>query len=92
MSKQYVEERDGGYYAAESRVSLDSIVHAYLRGESPEGITESFPAPSMEQIFGALAFYAGNRQDVDRYMNGAGWSSRPSGNSRGSSTLLSMQG
>jgi hypothetical protein len=40
-----------------------------LRGESPEGIAESFPALGLEQIFGALAFYMANRKDVDRYLS-----------------------
>ena len=69
MPKVYVEERNGGYYIADTRVSLDSVVHAFLRGESPEGIAESFPALSLEQIFGALTFYAANRQDVERYLS-----------------------
>ena len=68
MPKDYVEERDGGFYVAGTRVSLDSVVYAFLRGESPEGIAESFPAISLEQIFGALAYYAANREDVDRYL------------------------
>ena len=69
MPNDYVEERNGGYYVANTRVSLDSVVYAYLRGESPEGIAESFPALSLEQIFGALAYYAANRQGVDRYLS-----------------------
>jgi len=55
MAKEYVEQRDGGYYLAGSRVSLDSVVYAFLRGELPEGIAESFPAVSMEQVFDAIA-------------------------------------
>jgi len=68
MVKEYVEEREGGYYVAGSRVSLDSVVYAFLRGESPEGIAESFPALSLEQVFGALAFYLANREIVDNYL------------------------
>ena len=36
MSSDYVEQRDGGYYVAGARVSLDSIVYAFRGGESPE--------------------------------------------------------
>ena len=39
----YVEERDGAYYLAGTRVALDVIVHAFQEGESPEGILRSFP-------------------------------------------------
>jgi len=68
MVKEYVEQRDGGYFITNARVSLDSVVYAFLRGESPEGIAGSFPALGLEQIFGALAFYMANREIVDRYL------------------------
>lgn len=68
MAKDYVEERGGGCYVLGSRVSLDSIVYAYLRGDSPEGIAESFPGLSAEQVFGALAFYLANRPIIDRHL------------------------
>jgi hypothetical protein len=35
MAKEYIEEPDGNYYVAGTRISLDSIVHAFRRGESP---------------------------------------------------------
>jgi len=66
---EYIEQRDGGLYIFGSRVSLDSVVYAFLRGESPEGIAESFPALGLDQIFGALAFYVANREMVDRHLS-----------------------
>jgi uncharacterized protein (DUF433 family) len=68
MAREYIEQRDGGYFIKDARVSLDSVVYAFLRGESPEGIAESFPALGLEQIFGALAFYMANREVVDQYL------------------------
>jgi uncharacterized protein (DUF433 family) len=69
MAKDYVQFGEGGYSIEGTRVSLDSIVYAFLRGESPEGIAESFPALDLEQIFGALAYYMANRDRVDRYLS-----------------------
>ena len=68
VSKEYVECRDGGYFVRGTRVSLDSVVYAFLRGESPEGIGDSFPTLQLEDIFGALAFYLANRNTVDQYL------------------------
>jgi uncharacterized protein (DUF433 family) len=68
MVREYVEEREGAYYVAGTRVTLDSIVYSYLRGESAEGIVESYPALIVEQVFGALAFYLANRESIDRYL------------------------
>jgi uncharacterized protein (DUF433 family) len=69
MAKDYVEQCDGGYFLEGTRVSLDSVVYAFLRGESRQGIAESFPALELEQIFGALAYYMANRDLVDRYLS-----------------------
>ena len=50
MPGEYVEQRNGGYYVQGTRVSLDSVVYAFLRGESSDGIAESFPALRLEQV------------------------------------------
>jgi uncharacterized protein (DUF433 family) len=68
MGKEYIERRYDGYFIGETRVSLDSVVYAYLRGESPEAIADSFPALTIEQIFGALAYYSANRNEVDEHL------------------------
>ncbi len=68
MSKDYVECRDDGYWIAGTRVSLESVVYAFLRGSSPETIAQSFPVLSLEEVFGAIAYYLGNQTDVDKYL------------------------
>ena len=65
MSDQYIEKRNGGFYVAGDRVSLDSIVYAFRSGEIPETIQQSFPSLSLEQIYGAIAFYLGHQAEVD---------------------------
>ena len=68
MAMEYVEQRNGGYYVLGTRVSLDSVVYAFLRGESPEDIAESFPALGLEQVYGAIAFYLANQRTIDAYL------------------------
>jgi hypothetical protein len=36
MSGEYVEQRNGGYYVVGTRVSLDSVVHSFRRGNPPQ--------------------------------------------------------
>lgn len=69
MAKEYVQQRDGGYFIVGTRVSLDSVVYAFLRGESPEAIADSYPALTLEEIFGSLSYYLANREVVDRYLD-----------------------
>src|SRR6266849_5476691 len=61
----YIEQRDGGYYVAGTRVSLDSLVYAFRGGESPETIQQQFLSLSLEQVYGAIAFYLGHQAEVD---------------------------
>src|SRR2546422_916922 len=61
----YVERHDGGYRVAGSRVSLDSIVYAFWNGQTAESIAQSFPTLSLEQVYGALAFYLAHREEID---------------------------
>ncbi len=64
MPDEYVEERNGGYYVAGTRVSLDSLVYAFRAGESPETIRQNFPSLTLEQVYGAIAFYLAHQADV----------------------------
>jgi uncharacterized protein (DUF433 family) len=61
----YIEQREGGYYVAGTRVSLDSLVYAFRIGESPETIQQQLPSLSLEQVYGAIAFYLGHQAEVD---------------------------
>lgn len=69
--RSYVEYRDGGYWVADSRVSLDSIVSAFHEGQSAESIAQSFPVLSLEAVYGAITFYLANRKLIDDYLREA---------------------
>jgi len=68
MAKDYIEQRDGNYYVAGNRVSLDSIVHAFRRGESPETICQNFEVLQLEEVYGAIAYYLANQSAIDAYL------------------------
>ena len=68
MSKEYVEQRDGSYSIAGTRVSLDSLLHAFRRGESPETIRENFQVLRLEEVYGAIAHYLANQSSMDAYL------------------------
>jgi uncharacterized protein (DUF433 family) len=68
MAKEYIERRDGNYYVAATRISLDSIVHAFRRGGSPETICQNFELLSLEEVYGAIAYYLANQADIDAYL------------------------
>jgi uncharacterized protein (DUF433 family) len=68
MTSEYIEERNGGYYIAGTRISLDSVVYSFDRGNSPEAIQQSFPLLKLAQIYGAIAFYLDHQPEVRQYL------------------------
>ncbi|TVR60419.1 MAG: DUF433 domain-containing protein [Candidatus Competibacteraceae bacterium] len=71
MNKQYVEKTEGMYQLAGTRVSLDSIVYAFWRGQTAESIAQSFPVLTLEHVYGALTFYLANQSEIDAYLKAA---------------------
>jgi uncharacterized protein (DUF433 family) len=59
---------EGGWRVAGSRISLDSVVWGYWSGLTPEEIIAQFPSLSAEQVYGAIAFYLANRDEMDVYL------------------------
>lgn len=68
MAKEYIEQREGVYYVAATRVSLDSLVYAFRRGESPETIRQNFEVLQLEEVYGAVAYYLCNQVEIDAYL------------------------
>ncbi len=69
QSKQYIELQNEKYTIIGTRISLDSILYGFLNGESPETIAQNFPQVSLEQVYGAIAFYLANREPINSYLN-----------------------
>jgi uncharacterized protein (DUF433 family) len=71
VTMPYVEVSEGVYRVTGTRVSLDSIVYAFLAGQTAESIAQSFPVLTLEQVYGAIAFYLANRPEIDAYLRAA---------------------
>jgi uncharacterized protein (DUF433 family) len=72
MNSEYIEQRDGGYYVAGTRISLDSVVYSFNEGNSPERILEQFPfLDKPGNVYGAIAFYLDNKTAIDKYLEDA---------------------
>jgi len=67
-TKAYVEYREGGYWVAGTRVSLDSLVYAFRDGQTAESLAQSFPVLTLEQVYGAIAYYLANHAVIDAYL------------------------
>jgi uncharacterized protein (DUF433 family) len=68
-SRAYVlQDEHGVLRVGDTRVMLDSVVAAFHQGHSAETIAQQYPALSLEEVYGAIAYYLANRADVDQYL------------------------
>jgi len=70
MPKEYVKKIDGVHRVGDTRVSLDSLVYLFREGMSAESMVESYPALTLEEVHGAIAFYLANENEIDAYLAG----------------------
>jgi uncharacterized protein (DUF433 family) len=70
-TKTYIEKEEGCYRIKGTRVSLDSLVYAFWNGQTPESIAQSFEVLTLEEVYGAIAFYLANRAEIDAYLAAA---------------------
>jgi uncharacterized protein (DUF433 family) len=51
-----------------SRVTLESLVHAFDAGASAEEIVASYPSLELSDVYAAIAYVLRNRAEIDDYM------------------------
>jgi uncharacterized protein (DUF433 family) len=59
---------DGTIRIADSRVSLDSVVHHYKLGASAEQIAQKFPALDLADVYAAITYYLNREEAVEEYL------------------------
>ncbi len=52
----------------DTRVAIDGVIYAFLKGHSPESIRRSFQSLSLEDVYGSIAYYLAHRAELDDYL------------------------
>jgi len=69
LAKAYVHlDESGVLRVGTSRVMLDSIVASFEQGYSAETIQQQYPALSLEEVYGAIAWYLAHADEVSQYL------------------------
>jgi uncharacterized protein (DUF433 family) len=58
----------GTWRIAGTRVSIDSVIHSFWEGATPEEVCQDFPSLSLAQVYEAIAYYLKQRDKVDAYL------------------------
>ncbi|HLJ80604.1 MAG TPA: hypothetical protein VKT52_03885 [Ktedonobacterales bacterium] len=63
----YVEERAGVLYVGATRVTVSSLIAAWRNeGYTAEELQLGFPATSLAQVYGTIAYYLDHQAELDR--------------------------
>jgi uncharacterized protein (DUF433 family) len=62
------QDRDGTIRVKGSRVTLDTLVGIFKRGDTLEEIHEGFPSLSLEQINAVIGWYLNHQAEADEYL------------------------
>jgi uncharacterized protein (DUF433 family) len=68
QSAPLVQDEDEAVRVTGSRVTLDSLAHAFDEGATAEQIQDSFPSLTVREIYGAIAYYLEHRTEVGEYL------------------------
>lgn len=62
------EDPPGVFRVGNSRVLLELVIHAFQRGETPEGIVQSYETLSLPDVYAVVGFYLARPQPIDEYL------------------------
>src|ERR1039457_3259261 len=68
MPVEYVRRIEGQYLVGGRESLLTRSCICFARGCRPRVWSISYPALTLEQVHGALAFYLGNQKEIDAYL------------------------
>src|SRR5208282_6108336 len=68
LSIPLYEDPPGVLRVGKSRVLLELVIHAFQRGETPEGIVQSYDTLSLPDVYAVVSYYLANPAAVDEYM------------------------
>lgn len=59
---------DGAVRVGHTRVTLDTVVLAFLEGATAEDIQQQYPVLELSDIYSTLGYYLKHKSDVDDYL------------------------
>ncbi len=58
----------GAVRVGTTRIPLELLLGAYLRGETPEQIADAYDSLSLANVYATIAYYLRHREEVDDYL------------------------
>ncbi|MBI3465956.1 MAG: DUF433 domain-containing protein [Planctomycetes bacterium] len=61
-------DADGVLRVGGTRVTLDTVVHAFNAGATPEQIAQDYPSLELADVYAVISFYLQHVSEVDQYL------------------------
>jgi uncharacterized protein (DUF433 family) len=61
-------DENGTIYVSDTRVTLDTVIACYHRGDTPEAIHAGFDTVPLNDIYAVIAYYLAHREQLDAYV------------------------
>jgi uncharacterized protein (DUF433 family) len=61
-------DKNGVVKVGGTRVTLDTVVRAFLRGATAEEIAQQYPTLILSDIYATISYYLQNSKEVDNYL------------------------
>ncbi len=59
---------DGTIRVGESRVRIDTVIHAFNEGYTAEEIVSQYPVLNLSEVYAVIAYYLNNQAPIDNYI------------------------
>lgn len=63
-----VTDMDGVVRVGKTRVTLDTVISAFLDGATAEEIVHQYPSLNLADVYAVIAYYLRRRAEVDAYL------------------------
>lgn len=63
-----ITDHDGVVRVGKTRVTLDTVIHAFWHGATPEEIAQKYSALSLVDIYATITYYLQHRAEIDVYL------------------------
>lgn len=61
-------DTDGGLRVGRTRVTLDSLIAAFLQGASAEEIVQQYPSLNLADVYAVIGYYLRHRSEIESYL------------------------
>jgi uncharacterized protein (DUF433 family) len=61
-------DEGGAVRVGRTRVLFELVVHAFVSGETPETIVDSYDTLQLADVYAVIAYYLRHKEDVEEYL------------------------